>query len=64
MTLFDGDEERIDAFFRDHPGLKKGVFHRDATIEKIDRQERIEASQTQVDTDALSDHSLIDKVRP
>ena len=61
-TCQDGDEDRFADFFLRHPGLKKGDFYRDTIIEKIDRQERVEASQTQFDTDALSDYSLIEKV--
>ena len=62
VALKDGDKELIDSFFM-RRNRKKARFVRDAIMEKIEREERVEASHTQIDTDALSDHSLIGKIR-
>ena len=62
VALKDGDKEYIDSFFM-RRNRKKARFVRDAIIEKINREERAEASQIQINTDTLSDHSLIEKVR-
>ena len=42
VLFYPGDQERIEEFFRRNRQAKKGVLFRDAIIEKLDREERIE----------------------